>query len=137
MVRLFVLLFLAQIVLAACALISCLSAEDGRARTLSRLTWVLVILFIPLIGSIAWFITGRPAQRSGTGAWPPVRFLGGRRQRPLAPDDDPEFLRSLGNEQVGKDPETLQHGEDDRHRREDETRRHGDEPPVEDTRPEG
>ena len=140
MARLFVLLFLAQIVLAVCALISCLSAEDGEIRGLPRPAWVLIILFFPLIGSIAWFLAGRPAKPATTGgAWPSVRgFPGRKRPRPVAPDDDPDFLRSLGIERFKKDRETFERWEDDLRRREDERRRRGsDEPPVEDNRPEG
>jgi hypothetical protein len=93
--RLYVLLFLLQIALAAAALISCLSAEEGDINALPRVAWVLIILFFPLIGSIAWFAAGRTRGAAGP-AW---RVGGGfpdrRPRRPVAPDDDPEFLRSL------------------------------------------
>jgi hypothetical protein len=135
MARLFMLLFLAQVVLAVSALISCLSAEDGDVRVLPRLAWVLVILFIPLIGPIAWFVAGRTA--AGTwprGAWWPDR----KRYRPLAPDDDPDFLRSIGTEQAKKDREMFGRWEEDLRRREDQTRRPGTgDPPREDNRPDG
>ena len=133
MARLFVLLLLAQVVLAACALISCLSAEGGELRAPARLVWVLVILFVPLIGPIAWFLAGRAT----AGAGPFTRFPGGERPRPLAPDDDPEFLRSISREQARKNREASERRENNPRRGEDETRRRGGEPPVEDTRPEG
>ena len=140
MARLFVLLFLAQVVLAACALVSCLSAEDGEPRVLARLTWVLVILLIPLIGPIAWFLAGRHAGRATAGgSWPFVRFPERRHQRPLAPDDDPDFLRSISREQARKKREASERRENNPRRNDDETetRRRGGDPPVEDTRPEG
>jgi hypothetical protein len=96
--RLFPLLFLVQIVLAVIALISCISAEDGELRGLPKLAWVVVILLFPLIGSIVYFIAGRPVTTTPRpGVW---RMGGGfpeadRARRPLAPDDDPDFLRSL------------------------------------------
>ncbi|BCB87447.1 PLD nuclease N-terminal domain-containing protein [Phytohabitans suffuscus] len=125
MARLYVLLFLAQIFLAATALISCLSAEEDEIRTLPRLAWVLIILFFPLVGAIAWFLVGRPV-RSGApgGGW---RGGGGfaenRRSRPAAPDDDPEFLKSLDADRSKQDRELFEKWEEDLRRREDEMRR--------------
>lgn len=125
MVRLYALLFVIQIVLAVLALISCLSAEEGEIRGLPRLVWVLIILFFPLVGSIAWFLAGRPvdpARRSGT--WRPGGgFPERERPRQVAPDDDPEFLRSLRAEQTRKDSELFERWEEDLRRREDELRR--------------
>lgn len=125
MARLYVLLFLVQIVLAVLALISCLSAEEDEIRALPRLVWVLIILFFPLIGSIAWFLAGRPArERASGGGW---RVGGGfpepKRSRPAAPDDDPEFLESLDAGQSQQDRELFEQWEEDLRRREDELRR--------------
>lgn len=152
MVRLYALLFVVQIVLAALALIDCLAAEEGEIRALPRLVWVMIILFFPLVGSIAWFVAGRPAKPATSGkTW---RVGGGfperSRPRPLAPDDDPEFLRSLSAEQARKDRELFEKWEEDLRRREDELRRHQDgggrpgagnraeagDPPREEKRPE-
>lgn len=125
MARLYVLLFLVQIVLAVIALISCLSAEGDEIRALPRLAWVLIILFFPLIGSIAWFFAGRPVRDSAPGGgW---RVGGGfaehKRSRPVAPDDDPEFLKSLDAGKSQQDRELFERWEEDLRRREDETRR--------------
>ncbi|MGK5676290.1 PLD nuclease N-terminal domain-containing protein [Micromonospora sp. URMC 106] len=138
MARLYVLLFLAQIVLAVCALISCLSAEEGEIKALPRIAWVLIILFFPLLGSVAWFAAGRertPGRPRG-GA-PRGRILPtGERPRPVAPDDDPEFLKSLGERSRREDQELFRRWEDDLRRREDELRRREGEPPREEDRPE-
>ncbi|MEV7328807.1 PLD nuclease N-terminal domain-containing protein [Micromonospora sp. NPDC093244] len=134
MARLGVLLFLVQIVLAVCALISCLSAEEGQIRTLPRIAWVLIILFFPLVGSIAWFVAGREPGTRGT------RPTGGgtveRPRRPLAPDDDPEFLRSVQERAQQQDQELFRRWEEDLRRREDDLRRRDGEPPREGDRPE-
>ncbi|MEW2432534.1 PLD nuclease N-terminal domain-containing protein [Micromonospora sp. NPDC047644] len=134
MARLGVLLFLVQIVLAVCALISCLSAEEGKIRALPRIAWVLIILFFPLVGSIAWFIVGREPSPGAGKAWPG----GGERQRPrpVAPDDDPEFLRSVEERAQQQDQELFQRWEEDLRRREDDLRRRDGEPPREGDRPE-
>ncbi|MFE9960464.1 MULTISPECIES: PLD nuclease N-terminal domain-containing protein [unclassified Micromonospora] len=125
MVRLYGLLFLAQLVLAVCALISCLSAEEGEIRALPRVAWVLIILFFPLVGSIAWFVAGREtgARRTRT-AWPMGNgFSEQHRPRPVAPDDDPEFLSSLAERKRADDQERLRRWEEDLRRREEELRR--------------
>jgi hypothetical protein len=122
--RLYIVLFFAQIALAAVALISCLSAEEGDLRALPRWAWVLIILFFPLLGSIGYFAAGRPVRpgRART-RWPAG---GGFAEpiRPRAPDDDPEFLRSLEREtKAAEDQELLRRWEEDLKRREDELRR--------------
>jgi Phospholipase_D-nuclease N-terminal len=98
MVRLFVFLAAAQLVLVVLALISCLAAD--RVRAMSRVLWVLVILLLPLLGPLAYFLWGRPVPTSGEGL---VR----RPRRPASPDDDPDFLRSMDTEQSRRDRETL------------------------------
>lgn len=126
MARLYVLLFLLQVVLAACALISCLSAEDGAIRGLPRFAWVLIILVFPLVGSIAWFLAGRPAPEGDRrGGWP----SGPGSRRPVAPDDNPEFLKSIDERARRDDNALFQRWEEDLRRREDDLRRHdGDQP---------
>ncbi|MEH1028685.1 PLD nuclease N-terminal domain-containing protein [Micromonospora profundi] len=138
MARLFILLFLAQVVLAACALISCLSAEEDQIRTLPRIVWALIILFFPLVGSIAWFVAGRqrtPGAATGISKiWPGVS--GTAQRQPLAPDDDPEFLRSVQDRAKKQDEDLFRRWEEDLRRREDDLRRRDGDPPREDERPE-
>jgi hypothetical protein len=131
MVRLYGLLFLAQIALAVCALISCLSAEEGAIRALPRVGWVLIILFFPLVGSIAWFVAGRePSARRPRTAWPVGNGSSEHdRRRTVAPDDDPEFLSSLRERARRDDQELLRRWEDDLRRREEELRRREDDRP--------
>ncbi|GIJ78352.1 Phospholipase_D-nuclease N-terminal [Micromonospora phaseoli] len=136
MARLYILVFLVQVVLAVCALISCLSAEEDGIRHLPRIAWVLIILFFPLVGSIAWFVAGRDRKAGGTSTpW----ATGGRpaaRTRPVAPDDDPEFLRSIEERSHKEDQELFRRWEDDLRKREDDLRKRDGEPPREEPRPE-
>ncbi|ROT32493.1 PLD nuclease N-terminal domain-containing protein [Micromonospora sp. HM5-17] len=132
MVRLYALLAIGQLILAVVALISCLSAEEDEIRALPRIAWVLIILFFPLVGSIVWFAAGRPLPAAGTSTG-----LGGRNRRPLAPDDDPEFLRSLDERRARQDREMFERWERDLRRREEELRRReAGEPPREPDKPE-
>ncbi|MER7332618.1 MULTISPECIES: PLD nuclease N-terminal domain-containing protein [unclassified Micromonospora] len=133
MARLYVLLFVVQIVLAVCALISCLSAEEGQIKALPRIAWVLIILFFPLLGSLAWFAAGRERTPGRPGDAPKGRILPAReRPRPVAPDDDPEFLRSLGERTRREDQELFTRWEEDLRRREDDLRRRDGESPRQD-----
>lgn len=123
MFRAAVLLSLASVLLAALALISCLSVEDKREiRGMPRFAWVIAILLAPLLGSITWFTLGRPRPADGPSGW---RFGGSPPQpsRPRAPDDDPEFLRSLDQTLRINEEELLRKWEEDLKRREDEQRR--------------
>jgi hypothetical protein len=113
MVRLFILLAAAQLVLFVLALISCLSAD--RVRNAPRPVWVLVIVLIPLLGPLAYFGWGRPVPPPQEGG--PVRR---RPSRPSSPDDDPEFLGSVDIEKSRRDREMLAQWEKELKNREDD-----------------
>jgi hypothetical protein len=121
MVRLFVFLAAAQLVLVILALISSLSA--GRVRAMPRALWVLVILLVPLLGPAAYFLFGRPLPAPREGG--PVRRYP---SRPSSPDDDPEFLRSMNTEQSRRDRELLDRWERDLQDRDGEDQ--GPRPPA-------
>lgn len=61
MFRIYALLSFVGIGLMVWCLIEAVSADEGRVRNLPRLWWILLILFFPLAGSIAWLVAGRPA----------------------------------------------------------------------------
>jgi hypothetical protein len=111
MVRVFVFLAAVQLVLVVLALISSLSVD--RVRIMPRAVWVLVILLVPLIGPLIYFVTGRPVSDPGR-IRPPAPA------RPAAPDDDPEFLRTLNPDRSRRDREFLEQWERDLKRRSDE-----------------
>jgi phospholipase D-like protein len=120
MFRVLSLLSLASVLLAAVALISCLSVEDKRQiRAMPRFAWVIAILLVPLVGAIAWFVFGRPHRPAGPRVgWRPS---GGPVEPPperRAPDDDPEFLRSLNDLTLSEEDEDLlrRWSEDDKRR---------------------
>jgi hypothetical protein len=100
MVRLFILLAAAQLILFVLALISCLSADH--VRNAPRLIWVLLIALVPLAGPLAYFWWGRPPSPPSAGNAPQ---RGG--PRPASPDDDPDFLRSVDSEQSRRERELL------------------------------
>lgn len=71
----------AALAFAIYAAVDCLLTERQRVRGLPRLLWVLVIVVLPVIGGVLWFLIGR----GRTAPAAPRRVTG--------PDDDPEFLR--------------------------------------------
>jgi hypothetical protein len=120
----FVLLNLAVLVV---ALIDCLSTDVYEIRNLPRLAWVLLIILFSPIGGIAWYFAGRPVKvTAGHEGWRPGGGLAPTsRPRPVAPDDDPEFLRHLNettrNETTKRDEmDMLRRWEEDLKRREDD-----------------
>ncbi|MEU5387969.1 PLD nuclease N-terminal domain-containing protein [Kitasatospora cineracea] len=123
------------------AFIDCLTTPEDEVRHLPKVVWVIIVLFFPLVGSIAWLVAGRDrtGARRRQVAWPSGPTAGypeyERPRRPLAPDDDPEFLASLkrGNEQH---EDMLKQWEADLRRREEELRR-GEDRPEEGDRPKG
>lgn len=59
------------------ALVDAAMTDGARARGVSKPVWVVVIVLLPVIGGILWFMIGKGAT--------PAR-------RPKAPDDDPRFV---------------------------------------------
>lgn len=81
------------------ALVDCATTKKEDAKHLPKVAWLILIVLFPLLGSIGWLIAGRNRRRppagggSGTGG-----TGGGRRTTWVAPDDNPEFLKKLGDE---------------------------------------
>jgi len=100
------------------AFIDCLTTPEDEVRHLPKVIWVIIVLFFPLLGSIAWLVAGK--QRGGVH---PARAAAAEqhRGRSLAPDDDPEFLASLKKDN-GRHEDMLKQWEADLRRREDELR---------------
>jgi Phospholipase_D-nuclease N-terminal len=69
-------------------LVDVIRTDRHLARGISKTSWIIVMIVLPVVGAALWFIIGRP--RGGTPA--PQTY-----SHPLAPDDDPDFLRNLEN----------------------------------------
>jgi len=95
------LFFLVPIVLGIFCLVEAISSRDDEVRNLSRVWWIVLILFFPFVGSIAWLAAGRPVrtprrygpyERSAS-AFPeydrPGRFAA------ADPEADEEFLKKV------------------------------------------
>lgn len=84
MVRWLFVLGVVAVVFTIYAIADCAFFDRTRTRGLPKGWWILVILLVPIIGGVLWFVIGRG--RIDRGA---------RGSRTVAPDDDAEFLRSL------------------------------------------
>lgn len=67
--------------------------DRSRVRGLPKPAWIAVAILLPVVGGVLWLAVGRV--RAGD--------VGGRVRRPVAPDDDPEFLRRLNREKAMED----------------------------------
>jgi len=100
-----VLLPLIAVGLAVYALVDLASSDEEDRGGIPKGLWVVLIVLLPFVGPIAWILVKRSQRsapryggsgRPGSGSTPPARR---RRNVPLAPDDDPEFLWRLEQQQ--------------------------------------
>ena len=84
--------FLISLVLSVYALFSCIQTRDEDVPYLPKLVWVLLIVFVPFVGPIVWLLMARSS--GGARRDSPMRPAT-TPGRPVAPDDDPDFLASL------------------------------------------
>jgi hypothetical protein len=64
--KLYALMSLVSLVLMVWCLVEAVSTDESRIRHLPKFWWILLILFFPLAGSIAWLAAGRPRTRSSS-----------------------------------------------------------------------
>jgi hypothetical protein len=87
MVRFDLIIGFIELALLIFCLVDVISIYESRIKTLNKIAWVFIIILVPVVGPILWLVIGkdrshdRPAERA-------------RDARPVAPDDDPEFLRN-------------------------------------------
>jgi hypothetical protein len=70
------------------ALVDVIVSDEWRVRNLNKISWVFIILLLPLLGAILWFTIGKERGPSTSGD------RGGEPRR-IAPDDDPNFLHNV------------------------------------------
>ena len=103
-------LLIAAIVLAAAVtlygLFDCLLRDRGLVRVLPKPVWALIILFIPVLGFVLWYLLGRGSENKPSG--------GARPRGQVAPDDDPDYLRQVDRDvKLGKHAPPAQGLDDD------------------------
>jgi len=68
-------------------LVDLIRTDARLTRGISKTAWIFVQVLLPVVGATLWFLMGRPRATDTA----PVAY-----SHPIAPDDDPEFLRELG-----------------------------------------
>jgi hypothetical protein len=80
-------------------IIDVITTPESPARNLPKLLWLLIVVLLPDVGSIAWLVAGRPWNRQPANL--PYKGNRGRQPAPQLrfngtnPDDDDEFLAQL------------------------------------------
>lgn len=101
MIKLELLLGVVTFALWVFCLVDAIGAPADRIRNLPKVAWVLLVLFFPFVGSIAWLVAGRPvdtvSRRSAyereTPHFPEYDRPG--RAAAVDPGKDDEFLRQV------------------------------------------
>jgi len=115
-------------------IVDVISTDETLIRNLPKMVWLLIVIFIPTVGSIVWLLLGRPEKAGFSPGDSTYRAepRGGRVDRGtfrstgiMAPDDDPRFLA-----EVDERAKRLREWEEDLKRREDDLKRReeGDDP---------
>src|SRR3954452_22089433 len=111
--------FLLVLALWIYAFIDCLNTPEEQVRGLPKVVWVIIILLFGevLVGPVAWLVAGK--QRGGEAGGPAAApWQRDQRARFVAPDDNPEFLKSLDGQGKKDEAALLEDWEADLRRRE-------------------
>jgi Phospholipase_D-nuclease N-terminal len=69
------------------ALLDVIATESELCRNLPKGIWLILVLFLPDIGSLAWLLLGRPEK----GSWKPGSTDYSVPRRPIAYEDHPRY----------------------------------------------
>ncbi|KQQ22693.1 hypothetical protein ASF48_05845 [Rathayibacter sp. Leaf299] len=76
---------LLTVVLMVLALVDVVRQPDNVVRNLPKIAWILLIVFIPLIGVTIWFLLGHEWKRGEGGSFIPGGRAPRQRRRPASP----------------------------------------------------
>lgn len=109
-------LFLILVGLVVYTVIDVIKSDRDERSGVPAPLWILLIVLLPVLGSIGWLVSSRSARArrpgggtggsgngGGGGTRPPTRGPQ-RPSGPVAPDDDPEFLWRLSQQQRRTQP---------------------------------
>ena len=96
MVRALIFIFAVWLLFTVFVTVFAASAKKNEVRNLPKWAWIVICLFVPIIGGLLYLVLGRPA------GGPKSRF---GKTRIVAPDDDPTFLRDLSDKLEKEKPD--------------------------------
>ena len=104
------------------AIFDVIATDEILVRNLPKGLWLVLVIFVPIVGPIAWLIMGRPMYAG----WQPggQRSPAPRRQAPRGIEDDPGW--SGATAAPARSADDLERWERDLARREEELRRRDD-----------
>jgi hypothetical protein len=76
-----------------------IGSDSGAVRLLPKPAWTVIVLLLPKVGALLWFLLGRPRRdavmAAGPSGPPPAfpEYEHPNRARGATPEDDEEFLR--------------------------------------------
>ncbi|MDO4899235.1 PLD nuclease N-terminal domain-containing protein [Actinomyces sp.] len=130
------LLYILVFALALYAVLDCVrTPSENMPANLPKPVWILIILVMTVVGPLAWIITSRVRAAEERGGeiertvWSSQESAGlhlAERPRPMAPDDDPEFLAGLDRDIQRR------RRQERRHENPDVPKQEGDEGPGDD-----
>lgn len=123
-----VLLSLLLLVLLVAAIVDVIRIEQWRIRYLDRVFWLIVVILLPLLGPIVWFVVGRNYSQPVDAAPAQQRPVQPERPAPTVPSE--AHLSKTERELAALEREIIAHENADRIRRleaELRERRGGDE----------
>ena len=109
---------LALLVLWIFCILDVISTEEVLCRNLPKYVWLLIVIILPDVGSIAWLLLGRPAGAgfrlgSQVGVYKPQK-------RAIGPEDSPDFLASMERKRLEGWAQELRRREEELRRKENE-----------------
>ena len=99
----YILISLAMFLLVVGALVDIIARPEGQVKHLPKLVWVLLVVLLPLVGSILWFAVGREYDT------PVDRGTFGDPRRSERPDDRVGRARTTEQELADLDREIEYH----------------------------
>ena len=108
---------LSLLVLWIFCILDVISTEDVLCRNLPKYVWLLIVIILPDVGSIAWLLLGRPVGAgfrlgSQVGVYRPQK-------RVIGPEDSPDFLASMERKRLESWEQELKRREEELRRKED------------------
>lgn len=90
---------IALLVLWVWAVIDVIITDRARCRNLPKIAWVLLVIFLGVIGALGWILFGRPARSSVRSGDAPRRLP----SRPIGPEDRPEWTAAPSTPPVSRE----------------------------------